>query len=261
MNSENLGSMLDVTPPPIGESAKIPLPPPLPTSADVSTPGQSPAASLWRWNDRLAAVAILLSVALASLWVGRLIGRAEATAQIPPATPLPLELPLPVLPQLEFVPPPAPKKIAESDPTHLTNEAPQLPVNVAAPAELDDGEVKPLSPIAAALAPREIPIAASEVPVAEVAPETLPPESQVANTTLALAGPLPDRPSPSPVTTISVPQRPDVCLAEQTYEDRKLQTALDWSLSVSDAALEATEEGKLVFLIHVSGNFESPGFT
>lgn len=261
MNSENLGSMLDVTPPPIGESAKIPLPPPLPTSADVSTPGQSPAASLWRWNDRLAAVAILLSVALASLWVGRLIGRAEATAQIPPATPLPLELPLPVLPQLEFVPPPAPKKIAESDPTHLTNEAPQLPVNVAAPAELDDGEVKPLSPIAAALAPREIPIAASEVPVAEVAPETLPPESQVANTTLALAGPLPDRPSTSPVTTISVPQRPDVCLAEQTYEDRKLQTALDWSLSVSDAALEATEEGKLVFLIHVSGNFESPGFT
>ncbi len=257
MNSENLDSMLDVSPPPIGEPAEGPLPPPLPTSADVSPPGQSPAASLWRWNDRLAAVAILLSVALVSLWVGRLIGRAEATAQIPPPTPLPQELPSPVLPRLEMVTPPAPKKIAEADPAHLTNEAPQLPVNVAAPAEMS----KPLSPIAAALTPREIPIAASEVPVAEVISITLPPESQVANTIPTAVGPLSANPSPNPVTTISVPQRPDVCLAEQTFEDRKLQTALNWSLSVNDAALEATEEGKLVFLIHVSGNFESPGFT
>lgn len=43
--------------------------------------------------------------------------------------------------------------------------------------------------------------------------------------------------------------------------DRSLHTALIWSKSPDEASVLARREGKLVFLIHVSGNFEDPGFT
>lgn len=43
--------------------------------------------------------------------------------------------------------------------------------------------------------------------------------------------------------------------------DRKLDTALEWSSSPQEAAKLAEREGKLVFLIQVSGNFAQPGFT
>jgi hypothetical protein len=43
--------------------------------------------------------------------------------------------------------------------------------------------------------------------------------------------------------------------------DRSLRTALVWAKSPQQAAEQARREGKLVFLIHVSGNFEDPGFT
>lgn len=43
--------------------------------------------------------------------------------------------------------------------------------------------------------------------------------------------------------------------------DRKLNTALVWTPTPEAAAAEAEREGKLVFLIHVSGNFAQPGFT
>jgi hypothetical protein len=43
--------------------------------------------------------------------------------------------------------------------------------------------------------------------------------------------------------------------------DRSLKTALTWARSPKEAADEARRQGKLVFLIHVSGNFEDPGFT
>jgi hypothetical protein len=43
--------------------------------------------------------------------------------------------------------------------------------------------------------------------------------------------------------------------------DRKLNTALQWELTPDQAATKAGSEGKLVFLIHVSGNFAQPGFT
>jgi hypothetical protein len=44
-------------------------------------------------------------------------------------------------------------------------------------------------------------------------------------------------------------------------QDRSLRTALTWSKSPDEAAALARREGKLLFLIHVSGNFEDPGFT
>ncbi len=43
--------------------------------------------------------------------------------------------------------------------------------------------------------------------------------------------------------------------------DRKLNTALNWSATPEAAAAQAHRDGKLVFLIHVSGNFAQPGFT
>lgn len=43
--------------------------------------------------------------------------------------------------------------------------------------------------------------------------------------------------------------------------DRSLHTALTWAHSPEEAAAQAAREGKLLFLIHVSGNFEDPGFT
>jgi hypothetical protein len=38
-------------------------------------------------------------------------------------------------------------------------------------------------------------------------------------------------------------------------------TAVRWSGSPSDAAAKAKAEGKLVFVLHVSGHFEDPRFT
>jgi hypothetical protein len=43
--------------------------------------------------------------------------------------------------------------------------------------------------------------------------------------------------------------------------NRSLNTALTWAKSPAEAAEQARRDGKLVFLIHVSGNFEDPGFT
>ncbi len=43
--------------------------------------------------------------------------------------------------------------------------------------------------------------------------------------------------------------------------DRTLDTRLTWERSVQDAAEKAAREGKLVYVIHVSGDFEKPEFT
>ncbi len=53
----------------------------------------------------------------------------------------------------------------------------------------------------------------------------------------------------------AVPE-PPVCRV-----DRSLDTALTWARSPAEASEQAARQGKLVFLIHVSGNFEDPGFT
>ena len=72
-----------------------------------------------------------------------------------------------------------------------------------------------------------------------------------------------------------LPEKPSFALADlkldepgargQTEQvcavDRSLNTALTWAKSPGEASEQARQEGKLVFLIHVSGNFEDPGFT
>ena len=39
------------------------------------------------------------------------------------------------------------------------------------------------------------------------------------------------------------------------------QTTIQWKGSPSDAAAQAKKEEKLLFILHVSGNFEDPKFT
>jgi hypothetical protein len=84
--------------------------------------------------------------------------------------------------------------------------------------------------------------------------------------------------SPGAVATAApfvLPQHPWFALADLTIAEpescsgaakvcsanRSLDTALTWARSPAEAAGVASREGKLVFLIHVSGNFEDPGFT
>ncbi len=84
--------------------------------------------------------------------------------------------------------------------------------------------------------------------------------------------------SPSAVATAAsfvLPEKPWFALADLTLAEpescggaakvcsvnRSLDTALTWARSPAEAADLASREGKLVFLIHVSGNFEDPGFT
>lgn len=53
-------------------------------------------------------------------------------------------------------------------------------------------------------------------------------------------------------------QEPDQCgsCKRETYG-----TSVHWAASVSDAARQAKEKEKLVFILHVSGYFEDPKFT
>ncbi len=71
---------------------------------------------------------------------------------------------------------------------------------------------------------------------------------------------------PKSIARIALPPQDQVCTAgtctpEGFNPDRTLGTALTWSTSVDKAARDAQDEGKLVYLIHISGNFEDPGFT
>jgi hypothetical protein len=59
-------------------------------------------------------------------------------------------------------------------------------------------------------------------------------------------------------TIIAGPQCQDGTCQEST---RSLDTVLNWADTPADAYRQAVEAEKLVFLIHVSGNFEIPGFT
>jgi hypothetical protein len=43
--------------------------------------------------------------------------------------------------------------------------------------------------------------------------------------------------------------------------DNKLGTAVEWADSIEEAAIAADRQDKLVFVIHVSGNFKIPEFT
>jgi hypothetical protein len=85
---------------------------------------------------------------------------------------------------------------------------------------------------------------------------------------------LPEQAGPA-FTPFILPERPRFAVADLGLDEpaacgdtdrvcavnRSLNTALTWAKSPAEAAEAARKDGKLVFLIHVSGNFENPGFT
>ena len=113
------------------------------------------------------------------------------------------------------------------------------------PPEPGDTPILPASAIATVpLAPRVVPerFVLRDAPRHEPEPFFLP-----TDTWFALGGVSADEPAEA---------EPQVCRV-----DRSLDTALTWASSPAEASERAAREGKLVFLIHVSGNFEDPGFT
>jgi hypothetical protein len=64
--------------------------------------------------------------------------------------------------------------------------------------------------------------------------------------------------TPASVDRIDLPA---ACPAVPLVEFRMLDTAVRWAESVDQAAMLAHGQGKLLFVLHVSGNFENPGFT
>ena len=136
-----------------------------------------------------------------------------------------------------------------------------------------------------------------KTPIVAVPPPT--PPAEAAPLAAASTKPPPDRPvgpvrdqTPAPAAATAqrfvlrqaarraslpfvLPEKPSFALADlkldepaacgQTEQvcavDRSLNTALTWAKSPGAASEQARKEGKLVFLIHVSGNFEDPGFT
>jgi hypothetical protein len=160
----------------------------------------------------------------------------------------------------------APSSAAEPHPAIAQTESTKNQVdparreNLSLPQEkAGDPEKKSVSPIAQS--PR--------LPAPAPAPATI----------LTVSG-LTDRFTLSPPQTsipapVVLPKEPWFALADLTADEpescqgkqavcavnRSLNTALTWAKSPAEAAEEAEREGKLVFLIHVSGNFENPGFT
>jgi hypothetical protein len=73
---------------------------------------------------------------------------------------------------------------------------------------------------------------------------------------------LPEKPSFA-LADLKLDEPAEACgqTAQVCAVDRSLNTALTWAKSPGAASEQARTEGKLVFVIHVSGNFEDPGFT
>ena len=198
--------------------------------------------SLWRWNDRLAWVAGGLTLFLLGIVTGRVFGPdpgsdsigGEPVAVVSTASPMPETA------------------IAHSP------EAETFAEEVNPPELIVD--TQPTEPIVTPdnSAPSAKSVAASETteaspPIADALPATSPPPAAAPQTfPVSLEGKVP---------TIKPLASTQVCAPAKKFKDRKLSTALTWAESVQEASQQAEENEKLVFLIHVSGNFEMPGFT
>lgn len=224
------------------------LPPPVspPVALPEEIPSESPTA-LWRWNDRLAIVAGGLALLLVGVFAGKQFFKSGAPLGGPQDTQLSSST-------ADFQIDAAPEEV--NPPELLVT----TPASVPEPSEAS-------TPKAEATAPAEIPIAAEALPANVAA--AAPPAAQAPvlaedRITIEAGKPLEETEpvfAQSDVPTIRVARLAVVCAAEKKFKDHKLNTAITWAQSGNDAAQQAEEEKKLVFLIHVSGNFEMPGFT
>ncbi len=198
-------------------------------------------------------VGVTLGVALCAVfavgfWFGRKADTPPPVATQPPVAhdAAPAPVPTPEEPQ-----PPRVSEAPRAQPT-------EPPATVAANPELE--KPAPVGPVVA-LEPRDRP-AAPEKPVVKA--KAAPIEAE----RFALREPPRQEPEPfilpqDPWFALGavsadepVEDEPQVCAA-----DRRLSTAVSWAKSPEEASEQALRDGKLVFLIHVSGNFENPGFT
>ena len=232
------------------------LPPPVPPPvASPSVSNEVEQSSLWRWNDRLALVVGGLTLFLLGIVTGRIFGPDTASDHggnliTAVSTTTPNVVATDSTPYTEEVNPPesiactpSAEPIAGPDSSPPAAEAATVvatePIpTVSTPQPLEQ------SPAAGSSDPETEPATAA---ITAAAPEAIPQTSPV-----SLEGKVP---------TIKLLPSTQVCAAEKKFKDRKLSTALTWAESVQEASQQAEDEQKLVFLIHVSGNFEMPGFT
>ena len=226
--------------------------PPVPPPFALPQASQLGAAILWRWNERLALVVGGLTILLLGVIAGRVLGPAtsDLTSNIQPST---VSIVAPNPGPLE-----AAESAAEVNPPETVAAVTVSPL-AAAPEPTSEESVTPV-----ASAPPPPPIESAPPPERAAEPEVSRPaatDSPAEPATLPATAALLSTLTPVKVASIIPPPSTQVCEPAKNLKDRKLSTALTWSESVDEAARQADEEEKLVFLIHVSGNFESPGFT
>jgi hypothetical protein len=227
-----------------------PVPPPLVNAAE---PAQE-SSSLWRWNDRLALAAGGLTLLLLGVISGRVMtpvapsdhgevesvaAAAHLTSESQPWESAPDLLAAGAVSEVEVNPPELAVAPESPEPPTIAKQAP--PASAAAPQTAPAPQ--PAEQQVTASSPSEETVEANPPTPLSAASATFP---------VSLEGKVP---------TIKLSSTTQVCGLEKKSSDRKLNTALTWAESVSEANERAEEEEKLVFLIHVSGNFEMPGFT
>lgn len=232
------------------------MPPPAPPPLVAASEGKIDSSAIWQWNDRLALVVAGLTLFLLGIFAGRIFAPGNSSEIAVGSVAVVSQAYTPE----SFIPAQVEATADEVNPELVLDNDPPLPV----PAPEVIAPVPP--PAAPPAAPANPPVPASTVvttPTAE-SPTT---EPAVAESPKTFATPVaaPEQFSPvssgSKVPTIKPLASTQVCEPAEKYKDRKLNTALTWAESIQEASHQAEDEEKLVFLIHVSGNFEMPGFT
>ena len=250
MDTDSLSAESAFPPPP--PLLPPPVPPPL---VNFAEPAEE-ASSLWRWNDRLARVAGGLTLLLLGVVCGQIlrpVAPSESGAVEPVAAVAPLASESQTLETAAGVPTVEVVYEEEVNPPELVfAPATKIPLaGLSEPASSPVTEPAPQQEVPAQLADSTTKEATEpdELVQRSVTPATSPFSLE---SPVSLEG---------KVATIKTPAATQVCGLEKKSADRKLNTALTWAESVNEAAERAAAEEKLVFLIHVSGNFEMPGFT
>ena len=123
------------------------------------------------------------------------------------------------------------------------------PASVTSTSPNESREIEELGVAIVESAKPDASVEDAEQLVAATPPSPTPPKMSLADIVAMTSG-------KSGEWTESANVEPEVCTPE-----RKLGTLIDWAQSPADAYEVAEDKEKLVFLIHVSGNFEIPGFT
>ena len=230
-----------VTPPPVQSAAAarlaaVPAPPVQPTSGSEST-----ATLTYRrgWRRPALAAALLF---VAAFVAGRL------STWHPPADELAN------LPRVDVALDDVPKDIGE-EPQVVEVAASNAATSPASlPESADPVSTAPVAGAAAVDVSRDVktpPVQQPDVDVAKAAPVD----------TTAISSALNDEPNEPLLDLVAAANPQAVCDDGPCEDDRKFGTTLSWAETPDAAAELAREQGKLVFLIQVSGNFAREEFT